>query len=115
MQRQRGELVPIGEVVPGLDDVPTIPAASPQARHPFTLSDQVDQLVTACEATPDRGFMARTMALCSLPRTNPGDRLQYKRVHHDGHRKLQATLRQPAAPVDGLALDRSGTDPKPRD
>ena len=23
--------------------------------------------------------MARTMALCSLPRTNPGNRLQYKR------------------------------------
>ena len=27
------------------------------------------------------GFMARLMALCSLPRTNPGDRLQYKRVN----------------------------------
>ena len=25
--------------------------------------------------------MARTMALCSLPRTNPGNRLQYKRVN----------------------------------
>ena len=30
------------------------------------------------EADPDRGFMARTMALCSLPRTNPGQ-LQYER------------------------------------
>ena len=30
---------------------------------------------------PDRGFMARTMALCSLPRSNPGNRLQYKRVN----------------------------------
>ena len=27
----------------------------------------------------DLGFMARMMALCSLPRTNPGNRLQYKR------------------------------------
>ena len=27
------------------------------------------------------GFMARLMALCSLPRTNPGNRLQYKRVN----------------------------------
>ena len=27
------------------------------------------------------GFMARMMALCSLPRTNPGNRLQYKRVN----------------------------------
>ena len=31
------------------------------------------------EADPDRGFMARTMALCSLPRTNPGNQLQYER------------------------------------
>ena len=25
--------------------------------------------------------MARMMALCSLPRTNPGNRLQYKRAN----------------------------------
>ena len=31
--------------------------------------------------TPDLGFMGRLMALCSLPRTNPGRRLQYKRVN----------------------------------
>ena len=37
--------------------------------------------MTASEADPERGFMARTMALCSLPRTNPGNRLQYKRVN----------------------------------
>ena len=50
-------------------------------RHHFTVADQVDQLVSASEADPDMGFMARMMALCSLPRTNPGDRLQYKRVN----------------------------------
>ena len=33
------------------------------------------------EADPDLGFMARLMALCSLPRSNPGNRLQYKRVN----------------------------------
>ena len=58
MQRQRDELVPVAE-------------ASPQARHHFTQADQVNQLVSASEADPDLGFMARTMALCSLPRTNP--------------------------------------------
>ena len=81
MQRERGGLVPIGEVVSGLDDapVPAIRDASPQARRGFTLADQVHQLVSASEADPERGFMARTMALCSLPRTNPGNRLQYKR------------------------------------
>ena len=81
MQRQRDGLVPIGEAVSGLDDapVPAIRPASPQARRGFTLADQVHQLVSASEADPERGFMARTMALCSLPRTNPGNRLQYKR------------------------------------
>ena len=41
----------------------------------------MNQLVAAREADPDLGFIARMMALCSLPRTNPGDRLQYKRVN----------------------------------
>ena len=83
MQRKRGELVPIGDAVSGLDDVPVpaIPAASPQAVHHFTQADQVNLLVSAREADPDLGFMARTMALCSLPRSNPGNRLQYKRVN----------------------------------
>ena len=82
MQRQRGELVPIGEVIGGLGGpVKAIREASPQARRGFTLADQVNQLVGASEADPDRGFMARTMALCSLPRSNPGNRLQYKRVN----------------------------------
>ena len=48
-------------------------------RHHFTRFDQVDQLVQASEADPDMGFMARMMALCSLPRTNPGDRKEYVR------------------------------------
>ncbi len=83
MQRQRGDVVPIGDADSGLDDVP-VPAirdASPQARHHFTRFDQVNQLVTASEADPDLGFMARLLALCSLPRTNPGNRHQYKRVN----------------------------------
>ena len=82
MQRQRGELVPIGEALGGLDGpVKEIREASPQALHHFTRFDQVNQLVEASEADPDMGFMARLLALCSLPRTNPGNRLQYKRVN----------------------------------
>ena len=80
MQRKRGELVPIGEASSGLDGpVKAIREASPQARHHFTLADQVNQLVSASEADPDLGFMARMMALCSLPRTNPGNRIRYTR------------------------------------
>ena len=68
MQRKRGGLVPIDEVVSDLDvPVPAIRGASPQARHHFTQADQVDQLVSASEADPDLGFMARMMVLCRLP------------------------------------------------
>ena len=55
--------------------------SSPRARRHFTRFDQVDRLARAALASPDRGFMARLMMLCSLPRTNPGRRLQYKRVN----------------------------------
>ena len=82
MRRQRGELVPIGDALSGMGGpVKLIRDATPQALHHFTQADQVNQLVGASEADPALGFMARTMALCSLPRTNPGNRLQYKRVN----------------------------------
>ena len=54
---------------------------APQALHHFTRFDQVDLLVRASEANADTGFIARLMMLCSPPRTNPGDRTQYKRVN----------------------------------
>ena len=81
MQRQRGELVPIGEAIGNLSPVQAIRDASPQALHHFTQADQVNLLVSASEADADLGFMARMLALCSLPRTNPGNRLQYKRAN----------------------------------
>ena len=82
MQRKRGDLVPIAEAFSDLSGpVAALRDASPQALQHFTLSDQVNALVSASEADPDLGFMARMLALCSLPRTNPGNRLQYKRVN----------------------------------
>ena len=53
--------------------------AAAAAPRRFTRLDQVTQLVGASEADPELGFMARLLALCSLPRTNPGNRLQYVR------------------------------------
>ena len=80
MARIRNGLVPIGEVFSDLDGpVKEIRDASPQAVHHFTRFDQVNQLIEASEADPDMGFMARLMALCSLPRTNPGNRFRYVR------------------------------------
>ena len=85
MQRKCGELVPIGDALSGLPGpVKAIREASPQARRVFTQADQVNQLVRASEADPDLGFMGRTMALCSLPRSNPGNRLQYKLIMISG-------------------------------
>ena len=82
MARKRNGWVPIGEAFAGRGGpVEALRESSPQARHHFTQADQVSQLVGASEADPDLGFMARMMALCSLPRTNPGNRLQYKRVN----------------------------------
>ena len=80
MQRKRDGLVPIGEAFSGLDGpVKVICAATPQAGRGFTQADQVNQLVVASEADPDLGFMARLLALCSLPRTNPGNQKEYIR------------------------------------
>ena len=83
MQRQRGVLVPIGDALAGLDGPATaIRDDSPQARHHFTQADQVNQTCFGQRRKdPDLGFMARMMALCSLPRTNTGDRIRYKRVN----------------------------------
>ena len=82
MQRQRGELALIGQACGGMDGPEKATRdTSPQARHHFTQADQVNQLVSASEADPDLGFMARLLALCALPRTNPGSQLQYKRVN----------------------------------
>ena len=82
MKRKQDGLVPIGEVFGDLGGpVKEIREATPQAVHHCTRFDQVNQLVGASEADPNLGFMARLLVLCSLPRTNPGNRLQYKRVN----------------------------------
>ena len=82
MKQKRGkdEWFPIGDVFSGRGGPEqALQEASPQVTYHFTRLDQVDQLVEASEDDPDMGFMARLMTLCSLPRTNPGNRLQYIR------------------------------------
>ena len=53
--------------------------AHPRRRHHFTQLDQVRQLVGAGEADADVGFMARLLALCPLPRSNPGNQKEFVR------------------------------------
>ena len=55
------------------------PAMTTDGRRPSWMFKQVDRLVGASEATPDLAFLHRILTLCSLPRTNPGERLQYVR------------------------------------
>ena len=58
MERQRSELVPIGDALADLGGpVQAIRDTSPQALHHFTQADQVNQLVLAREADPDLGFI----------------------------------------------------------
>ena len=115
MEHKRDGLVPIGEVFGGLNGpVKAIREDSPQARHHFTQAEQVNRLVTARESDPDLGFQARIMALCSLPRSNPGNRLRYTRQNGPytlgmtGWPQQQTSLRHPAALADGVGFDRSG-------
>ena len=109
MARKRDGLVPIEEAISHLDGpVKAIRDASPQALHHFTRFDQVNQLVSASEADPDLGFMARLMALCSLPRTNPGNqRYQYVREQrplHLGHECAGANNKLPFGNLPRLLL-----------
>ena len=79
-KRGKGEWFPIGDVFSSEGgSEQALQESSPQAAYHFTRLDQVDQLVEASEDDSDVGFMARLMTLCSLPRTNPGNRLQYIR------------------------------------
>ena len=83
MPRKRNGFVPLGDVaeaveLPG-DRALTHRAVTPPARRHFTQLDQVTHLVGASEADAELGFMARMLALCSLPRTNPSNRVRYVR------------------------------------
>ena len=60
---------------------PALSLVTPQARHHFTRFDQIDRLIGAGESDSEIGYMGRLMALCSLPRTNPGHRKEFKRVN----------------------------------
>ena len=78
---KRGGFVPLDDIAGAVErpNGRALTPAAPQALHHFTRLDQIDQLVEASEADADLGFMARLLALCSLPRTNPGDQKEYIR------------------------------------
>ena len=83
--RRISDLLPLADLLPGFEILGgEPPGAIPnsltvQGKHHFTRTKQVDALMGIGEdPTPDLGFMGRLLTLCSLPRTDPGNRLQYK-------------------------------------
>lgn len=94
-ERGRGEgFVAIAQILPGMEELapikpllskkakspPETKALTVQAKYHYTRLKQIDELARIGQGdSQDIGFMARLLTLCSLPRTNPGDRLQYKR------------------------------------
>jgi hypothetical protein len=80
------ELSPLTALLPGIADdlkietpANSIKAVTPQKRHHFTAHKQFAELVAIPQENAEMGFMTRLLTLCSLPRTDPGTRLQYKR------------------------------------
>ena len=72
--------------LPGFENLTPAPPSmevipyTKQSQYHYSRLKQLNELVgIADDPNPDMGFMARLLTLCSLPRTNPGDRLQYKR------------------------------------
>lgn len=84
-RRDADDFVSVGEVF-SAGPVLIAKDLNPAGAHHFTQLKQVDMLLTAAEVDPDLGFMVRLLTLCTLPRTNPGNRLQY--VRHNGRYTL---------------------------
>jgi hypothetical protein len=80
-------LIPLTDVLPAMEAlIPVLKEArqsqtvTVQGRHHCTTFKQLDTLSEIGEEqNSDMGFMSRLLTLCSLPRTDPGDRMQYKR------------------------------------
>ena len=110
MSRKRDEFIPLGDVAEAVelsgDRALASRAVAPRARRHFTRLDQVAQLVGVSEADPELGYIARLLALCSLPRTNPGNRTQY--VRRNGPYTLvmscASTVKLPYGPLPRLLL-----------
>ncbi len=82
-KRDDGDLSSISVFLPGIMEgvnlAPLPTPETPQGLHHHTTGKQIEKLLAIPQDSPDIGFMTRLLALCSLPRTDPGNRLQYVR------------------------------------
>ena len=79
-------------------DDPTAVNTAYQAVFHFERVDQIDALVAVRDEEPDIGFMMRLLALCTLPRTDPGKRTQYVRRNGPYTLVMSATAEQGRLP-----------------
>ena len=85
MNKKSGDnvLTRVSAILPGILDMvtpePPSKSVTAQGRHHHTTGKQIDALAAIPQNSPEMGFMTRLLTLCSLPRTDPGNRLQYKR------------------------------------
>ena len=81
---------------------------APRAGH-WTRDDQIGTLIRVADRQPDLGFMVRLLALCTLPRTDPGTRTQY--VRRNGRlRRSGSPSRRPAS-ASGCSTAASVSSP----
>lgn len=73
-----------------LGDPTPLPTTAQGVFH-WDLTDQVEELVAVGQSDPALAFVMRMAALCSLPRTNPGEQLQYVRRNGPFELRLTAT------------------------
>ena len=81
--RQEARLVRLEETRESrehLGDTTPLPA-TPQGLYHWEQSDQIAALTEARLAEPEVAFMMRLLALCCLPRTDPGEASQYIRAN----------------------------------
>lgn len=99
MGRKKGRgLTAVSEILPGLEPLKPVLAeqkqalsVTPQGKHHYNRYHQIEALQEiGDDPNPDMGFMTRLLTLCSLPRTNPGDRAQYKRQNGPYRLYMQA-------------------------
>ena len=74
----------------------------PQADYHFTRRDQVNALVDARNSEPEIGFIMRLLALCTLPRTDPGECDRYVKTNGPWSLVMVASGTEPHLPYGTL-------------
>ena len=104
-ERKQATVTEIAEFRDHINDRTPLNTAHQAVFH-FERLDQIDALVALRDEEPDTGFMMRLLALCTLPRTDPGKRTQYIRKNGPYTLTLSATAeaKLPYGTLPRLAL-----------